>query len=119
MLDRDKYNREKQQFFQYLNSIVGGFTVSITLACVGTDSPLQWLTLSSPFIMVSIFVASNAMPESYRRLLRHGLRDPKAKELAKHLGDEDFGFIQMILQAMPYVVGSIFYISVYGYFLFK
>jgi hypothetical protein len=115
MLNTEDHKNEKKAFFVYLNTILGGFSVTIALACLSTENPALWLLLSLPFVLGLVVIGYRAFPESLKQLRGQGNNNVKAKELSNHVEKEEYGFLVMLTDLFPCFYGYLFYLGVLIY----
>jgi hypothetical protein len=112
MLNREKYFSERQQQLTFLNTVLGGFSFTISLACLQMQDPRMAINISAPFIIGLAVVGFQIFPNSIRLLRERAKQDPAAKELNEYISSTDYGPLSLFKYFFPYIYGYGFFLAV-------
>ncbi len=112
MIDRRQYAEERREQLTFLNSILGGFAFTISLACLQMTDPRMAINISAPFIILLAIAGYQKFPPSIQALREQAKADPKAKELEAHISSTDYGLWPLFKYFSPFVYGYGFFTTV-------
>lgn len=110
MIDKRKYQEEREQHVSFLNTIIGGFAFTITLTCLQMSNPRMATMVCAPFILGLAIAGFNKFPASIQALRAKAKTDDKARELNDHIYSTDYGKKSLVIHYFPYVYGYAFFV---------
>ena len=88
----DKTKKEADVWKTFLNNIIGIFTFSISIGCLGTSNPKLYACISFAFALLLVFMGRKSFPETIKKLREKKDKTEVEKLFLIGLEKDNFGF---------------------------
>ncbi|WP_040391589.1 hypothetical protein [Cellvibrio sp. BR] len=115
MINIIKYQEEREQHLNFFNTVAGGFSFTISLACLQMSNTEVAVMICAPFVFSLVIMGLKKYPKSMQDLRRKAKNDKKAEELNKHIYSTEYGKKALLLHYFPYVYGYGFFVLTFAF----